>query len=126
VNALKFSLNVRATPEEVYRALTIPLSIQLWTGEAAEMSTEPGSEFSMYNGNICGKNIDFEEDKKIVQEWYFGEQGEESIVTYLIHPTKKGSCLEVRQTNIPDEVFEEFKIGWRDEFLEDLKEFFHE
>jgi len=126
VNALKFSLNVVASPEEVYRALTIPLSIQLWTGEAAEMSTEPGSEFSLYNDNICGLNLEFEENRKIVQEWYFGDQEEKSIVTFLIHPTKKGSCLEVRQTNIPDEVIEEFKIGWRDEFLADLREFFHE
>lgn len=122
--ALKFYVIVFGTPEEVYRALTIPLSIQLWTGEAAEMSTEPGSEFSLYNGNICGKNLEFEENKKIVQEWYFGEQDEPSIVTYKMHPDKKGTSLEVRQTNVPDEIAEEFKSGWENELLPDLKEFF--
>jgi len=122
--ALKFYVNVFGTPEEVYRALTIPLSIQLWTGEAAEMSTEPGSEFSLYNGNICGKNLEFEENKKIVQEWYFGEQDEPSIVTYKMHPDKKGTSLEVRQTNVPDEIAEEFKSGWENELLPDLQEFF--
>ncbi|HLP33719.1 MAG TPA: ATPase, partial [Bacteroidia bacterium] len=33
---------IPAPPEEVYLALTNPLTIYLWTGEEAEMSTEPG------------------------------------------------------------------------------------
>ena len=32
-----------AHPEEVYAALTNPATIQLWSGEPAVMSTEPGS-----------------------------------------------------------------------------------
>ncbi len=62
-----------ATPEELYIALTNPFTIQLWSGEEAVMSTEPGSEFSMFDESIAGRNLEFEENKKIVQEWYFGE-----------------------------------------------------
>jgi uncharacterized protein YndB with AHSA1/START domain len=65
---------IPATPEEVYIALTNPLTIELWTGETAEMSTEPGSEFSMWEESIVGKNLEFEENKKIVQQWYFDGQ----------------------------------------------------
>ena len=43
-----------AIPEEVYLALTNPAIIQLWSGEKAEMSTEPGSEFSLWDENIVG------------------------------------------------------------------------
>ena len=57
---------ISATPEEIYTALTNPLTIELWTGEAAEMSIEAGSEFSMWDGSVVGKNIEFEEGKKIV------------------------------------------------------------
>ena len=74
---------IPATPSDVYAALTNPVTIRLWTGEEAEMSTEPGSEFSLWEGAICGKNLEFEENKKLVQEWYFGEQEEKSIVTIL-------------------------------------------
>ena len=56
---------IPAAPEEIYLALTNPATIQLWTGEPAEMSTEPGSEFSLWEGSITGKNIAFEENKKI-------------------------------------------------------------
>ena len=60
---------IPAQPEEVYLALTLPHTLKLWTGEEAEMSTEPGSEFSLWEGSIVGKNIAFEKDKKIVQQW---------------------------------------------------------
>ena len=52
---------IPAPPEEVYLALTNPLSVKLFTGAEAEMSTEPGSEFSLFDGDITGKNIEFEE-----------------------------------------------------------------
>ena len=45
---------IPATPEEIYLALTHPLTIQLWTGEKAEMSAEPGSEFSLWAGIQIG------------------------------------------------------------------------
>ncbi len=80
--------NIPATPEEVYIALTNPLTIELWTGEVALMSTEPGSEFSMWDGSIVGKNLEFVEGKKIVQQWYFDGQPEMSIVTIKLHPGK--------------------------------------
>jgi activator of HSP90 ATPase len=62
---------IPATPEEIYNSLTNPLSLQLWTGEKAEMSTQPNSEFSLWDGSITGINLEFEENKKIVQQWYF-------------------------------------------------------
>ena len=50
---------VPAPPEEVFGALTHSGTIQLWTGEPAEMSTVPGSEFSMWDGSIVGKKPEF-------------------------------------------------------------------
>ena len=76
---------IPADPEEIYLALTNPATIQLWTGAEAEMSTEPDSEFSLWEGTIVGRNIAFEESKRIVQEWYFGDQEKESIVTIKLH-----------------------------------------
>lgn len=108
---------VPAPPEEVYLALTLPATIQLWTGEEAEMSTEPGSEFSLWEGSITGRNISFEEGKKIVQEWYFGEQEEPSIVTIKLHSHKQGTSAELVHTNIPDEAYDEMVEGWNDNYF---------
>lgn len=111
-------------PEEVYNALTNPATIQLWSGDPAEMSTEPGSEFSLWGESISGKNLEFIPGKKIVQEWYFGDQEEKSIVTIIIHDHKQGSSVELRQTNIPDEDYHNIVDGWNVNYFGSLDEFF--
>jgi activator of HSP90 ATPase len=117
---------IPATPEEVYLALTTPTTIHLWSGEPAEMSTEPGSEFSLWDGSIVGKNLEFEEGKKIVQQWYFGEQPEPSIVTIKLHPHKLGTSVELKHTNIPDEDYTDIVEGWDENYFGWLREFYEE
>lgn len=115
---------ISASPDEVYNTLTNPLSIRLWTGEEAVMSTEPGTEFSMWEGSISGKNLEFIEGKKIVQQWYFGENSEPSIVTIILHPHKDGTSAELRHTNIPDEDFEDISEGWDNAYFGAVIDFF--
>lgn len=115
---------ISAPPEEVYVALTNPATIQLWTGEKAEMSTVPGSEFSLWEDSIVGRNLEFIDGKKIVQQWYFGDQGEDSIVTIILHPHKHGTSVELRHTNIPDVDFEEITAGWNSNYFGALEEFY--
>jgi len=118
---------IPAPPDEVYLALTVPTTILLWTGEEAIMSTEPGSEFSLWDGSIEGKNLEFIENKKIVQEWYFGDQEEASIVTIILHDDNKGgTSAELRHTNIPDTEYNDFVEGWDQSYFGALKEFYTE
>ena len=88
------------------------------------MSTEPGTEFSLWDGSIAGKNLEFEPNKKIVQEWYFGEQEEPSIVTIKLHAHKYGTSAELRHTNIPDEAFQDISEGWDEAYFGALIGFF--
>lgn len=117
---------INSSPEEVYIALTNPATLQLWTGDPAMMSTEPGSDFSLWEGSIEGKNISFEPGKKIVQQWYFGEQEEASIVTILLHPHKQGTSAELRHINIPDEAYEDIVNGWNSVYFSSLIDFYEE
>ena len=117
---------IPATPEEIYLALTNPLSIKLWSGAEAEMSVEPESEFSLFDGEVQGKNLEFEENKKIVQQWYFDVQVEPSIVTIKLHEHPKGASVELLHTNIPDESYDEFVDGWNTSYFGELLEFFED
>lgn len=114
-----------APPEEVYLALTNPATIQLWTGEPAIMSTEPGTEFSLWEDSIIGKNLEFEDGKKIVQEWYF-DQEEPSIVTIKLHPHKQGTSVELKHTNIPESEYNDIVEGWDETYFGSLEEFYSE
>lgn len=114
-------------PEEVYLALTRATSLQLWTGEPAEFEEKEDAEFSLWDGDIVGRNIAFEQGKKIVQQWYFGEENEPSVVTIKLHAKgETGTSMEFSQTNIPDEDFEDFTEGLEQLYFDGLKEFFEE
>ena len=117
---------IAAPPEDVYLALTNEATIQLWSGDKAEMIAEPGTEFSLWDGSIVGKNLEFETSKKIVQQWYFGDQSEESIVTIKLHPHDQGTSIELRHTNIPDDDFADITDGWNTVYFASLQEFYEE
>ena len=117
---------IPAPPEDVYKALTVETTLELWTGDKAEMKTEAGAEFSLWDGSIAGKNLEFEEGKKIVQQWYFGEQAEPSIVTIKLHEHPQGTSMEVRQTNIPDQDYEDIAEGWTHSYAAALIDFYDE
>ncbi|WP_298741422.1 SRPBCC domain-containing protein [uncultured Chitinophaga sp.] len=120
----KKHFTIPAPPEEVYAALTNPATIQLWSGEPAEMSTTPGEEFSLWEGSIAGRNLEFEEGRKIVQEWYFGDQETPSIVTIILHPDKKGTSAELKHTNIPEEAYQDMVAGWQEAYFGALIDFY--
>ena len=117
---------IPASPEDVYKALTVANTLELWTGDKAEMTAEPGSEFSLWDGSIVGKNLEFEEGKKIVQQWYFGEQPDPSIVTIKLHEHPQGTSMEVRQTNIPDQDYNDISEGWTYSYAGSLIDFYDE
>lgn len=117
---------IPADPDQVYRALTTETTLHLWTGAPARMLAEPGTEFSLWDGDIIGKNISFEPGKTIVQQWYFGEENPESIVTIKLHPHKQGTSMEVRQTEIPAEAYADIVDGWRSVYIASLRDFYEE
>ena len=92
---------IPADPDEVFSALTNPFTIELWTGYKAVMDDKVGTEFSLWDGNITGNNIEVVINEKLVQEWYFGEQEEQSKVTIKLFKDKKGTQVELKHINIP-------------------------
>jgi activator of HSP90 ATPase len=116
---------INTEPSDVYSALTNPYTIELWSGYPAVMSTEPGTEFSLWEGDITGMNIEFLQDRKIVQEWYFGDQTDKSIVTINIRPEGSGTRVTVEQTNIPDEEFDGIAGGWDEYYFGAIMSFFN-
>jgi activator of HSP90 ATPase len=125
MKTFKKTFKIKAEAADVYAALTNPYTIELWSGYPAEMSTEPGSEFSLWEGDISGKNLEFVQDKKVVQEWYFGDQPEKSVVTITIWPDRENSSVTVEHTNIPDEEFDDIAEGWREYYIDAISNFFN-
>jgi activator of HSP90 ATPase len=125
MKTFKKTFKINAEPSDVYSAVTNPFTIELWSGYPAQMSTEPGSDFSLWEGDITGKNIGFVQDKKVVQEWYFGDQSEKSIVTITIAPDRENTVVTIEHSNIPDEDFSDIAEGWREYYMGAIINFFN-
>ena len=121
----KKTFKINAEPSDIYSALTNPYTIELWSGYPAQMSTEPGSEFSLWEGDITGRNLEFVQDKKIVQEWDFDDKAEKSIVTITIAPERGNSLVTLEHTNIPDDDFNDIADGWREYYFDAIISFFN-
>lgn len=117
---------IEAPPDQVYLALTNEATFQLWSGDKADIQAFPGGEFSLWDGSIAGKFLDLEPSVKIVQQWYFGDQNEESIVTIKLHPHDRGTSVELRHTNIPEDDYNDIVEGWNDVYFTSLQEFYED
>ncbi len=115
---------LNAEPKDIYNAITNKVMLEMWTGESAEMEPTVGTGFSLWGGSITGINLDFEENRKIVQQWFFDEDKEASIVTLKLHTHKKGTSLELLHTNIPEEAFENISDGWDEDYFGAMNELF--
>lgn len=113
---LKKYYKIDASQEDLYNCLTNVKMIEIWTGEPAVMSLIPNSTFELWDGSITGITLDFEENRKIVQEWFFGED-QPSIVTIKLHDDKGRTSVELRQTNIPDEAYDNIVEGWDEDYF---------
>jgi activator of HSP90 ATPase len=116
--------HIPALPEDVYHALINPFTIELWSGYPSHMEDTPETEFSLFEGDIIGKNLAFEPNRLIRQQWYFEGEEKESIVTLRLKPEKNNTVVELTHENVPEEVFEEMEEGWKKIYFGSLKRFF--
>lgn len=117
----QYQLEIIADPEEVFAALANPFQIELWSGYPADMKPEAGYVFSLWEGDITGVNLEVVPNKRLVQEWFFGEQDEQSIVRITLKKAGGRTLLDLNHTNIPEDVYEEITEGWRDYYLGSVK-----
>jgi len=124
MKTIKQSHFINATPEEVYTALTNGLTIELWSGYPAEMQPVEDTEFTIFEGDISGRNISFIPNQQLIQEWYFGESNEKSVVTIALKPSGDGTHAALEHTNVPDDDWENMEEGWRSYYWGAIKKYF--
>ena len=120
---IRRSFVIKADKNEVFNALTNPLALELWTGYPAVMDSKPGTEFSLWEGDITGKNLEIIPGEKIVQEWFFDDPENPSIVTIELENENKGTRIKLLHTNVPDEAYGNIDYGWKEYFFGAMKKY---
>lgn len=121
MKTIKKEYHIIAAKEKVWQALVNPKIIEKWRAGPVKMSDKEGFEFSLWGGDIHGKNVEVVNQEKLVQEWYAGDWPQPSIVTFDL--THKNGCTTVYLTHqdIPDDEYREIDEGWDEYYLGKIK-----
>ena len=114
---------IAASPQRVYEALTNADVISAWSGSEARMDAQPGGMFSLWDGSICGTNLELEPEKKLVQGWKEDTWDTESRVTFTLTPDGNGTRVDLLHEDVPDDAYDEIAEGWNIYYLGVLKEY---
>jgi len=119
----RYIINIKESAEIIFSALTNPFTIELWTGFPAVMEAVEDTEFSLWEGDISGRNLSIIANKQLIQEWYFEDQESPSVVSIILIEENSKTRIELTHTNIPDEAYENISTGWKDYYFKPLKKF---
>ena len=126
MKSISQTYHIKTSVDEVWKALTDSKYIDAWGGGPSKMSEEKDFEFSLWDGEIFGKNIEVDKNKKLVQEWIEGKWDKASIVAFTLTKEDDGTRIDLTHTDYPQSEHDDLEDGWRDFYLEPLKKYLEE
>jgi activator of HSP90 ATPase len=124
---IKLSVTLQASPEVIYKAWLSSKEHAAFTGDEAKISSKKGGSFKAGKGYISGKNLELEQNKRIVQSWRaadFPEGAEDSRLELIFEKTGKGTKLTLLHSNIPESLADSYKEGWKEFYFTPMKKYF--
>ncbi|MFX0106585.1 MAG: SRPBCC domain-containing protein [Candidatus Hodarchaeota archaeon] len=122
------SIKIKASPHEIYEAFMDSKKHSKFTESKAKISREIGGKFSIFEGDLEGKNLELIPDKKIVQSWRSNEEGwpktHYSTITIELESVENGTLLIFKHTEVPLSSYKSVKEGWNEYYWEPLKNMF--
>jgi activator of HSP90 ATPase len=118
---IKQTYIIKAPIEKVWDALVNAKTIEKWGGGPAKMQSTQMSQFSLWGGDIHGKNTKVVKNKKLVQEWYGGDWEKPSKVVFELSQKDGKTTVKLTHTNLPEGEEKEFEKGWKEYYLGPLK-----
>ena len=122
MKVIKQTYIIKAPLEKVWKALTDPKVIEKWGAGPAVMDNKEGTEFSLWGGDIFGKNIEVIPGEKLVQYWYGGKWDEPSKVLFTLTSNGDTTTVDLLHENIPDNEASEIESGWNKYYMGPLKD----
>jgi len=126
MKTIRQTYQIKASPERVFKALTMADEIKVWSGSAASFEAEEGGSYSMWDNWVKGTVKEIVPDKKLVQTWKpsdWDKQGKESIVTFELSEKQGKTTVQLEHTNVPDEQFKSTSDGWNEYYVGAIKEY---
>jgi activator of HSP90 ATPase len=121
MRVLKQEYKIKAAIVDVWKALIDPKVIDQWGGGPAKMKEENGFEFSLWGGDIYGKNTKVVRMRELEQDWYGGKWDQPSKLKFELKEEEGITTVILTQTNIPENEFDDIADGWKTYYLGEIK-----
>jgi activator of HSP90 ATPase len=121
------TVQIKASPSQVYKALLSAKEFGEVTGAPAEISTEEGGAFSCFGGQIVGRHVELIPNERIVQAWRVAEmwaEGAFSIVSFKLTESDGLTTIDMEHGGYPADFGEHLEGGWHKMYWEPLKAHF--
>src|SRR3990167_2396762 len=121
------TVEIPATPEEVYAGFTDPKIHTAMTGGEATGEAKVGGVFTAWDGYITGTYLELVPGKNIVAEWStseWPEGAEPSRLELTFNPKGTGTELVMVHSDVPTEQASNYEVGWHESYWEPMTEYF--
>lgn len=121
MKTIKQTYLINASRQDVWQALIDPEIIDKWGGGPTRMNDRVGTEFSLWGGDIYGKNIKVVDGKELIQEWFGGKWENPSKVTFTLKEKDGAIEIDLLHEGVPDKEAKDIYQGWKTYYLGPLK-----
>jgi activator of HSP90 ATPase len=119
-------LEFKVPPHRLYEALLDSKQFTTFSGMPGEIHRETGGAFSLFGGQITGRNVELIPDRRIVQAWRAASwpEGVYSIARFELEAKGDGTRLVFDHTGFPATLREHLAGGWQEHYFGPLKKYF--
>jgi len=121
---IKMTINTSA--KDIYDSWLSSDGHTKMTGGEATASKNIGDDFTAWDGYITGRNLELEENKRIIQSWRsskFDEDDEDSQIEVILAENNGTTELTLHHTNLL-EGEDHYKSGWEEHYFQPMKKYF--
>jgi activator of HSP90 ATPase len=117
---------ISADPAQVYAVLADANALSVLSGKRGVLGAAAGDEFSAFDGNVVGRQIELVPGERIVQAWRFPvwAPGVYSIVRFTLTAEHGGTRLDIEQHGVPADWHVHVDTNWPTFYLNPLTEHF--
>jgi len=121
--SIHHDVTFRAAPPAVYDMLLDADRFATFTGAPASIDPVEGGAFSLFDGQILGRNVELIRGERVVQAWRVAgwAPGAYSVIRFELGPSGTGTVLGFDHTGYPTEAHDDLDAGWHAMYWEPMR-----
>jgi len=116
---------LKAAAARIYATLLDAKQFAACTGLPAEIDPKVGGAFSLFGGQIVGRNVELVPDRLVVQAWrpsHWGP-GVYSMAKFELKAAGTGTMVVLDHTGFPAGDYDGLESGWTEHYWDPLRKF---